>query len=61
MKIPRFEEKTLGFSPQMSISEYEESVRFNDFKNSLKRGANKILDIIDKPENQEQEDDYELE
>lgn len=28
MKIPRFEEKTLDFSPQMSMSEYEESVRF---------------------------------
>ena len=56
MKIPRFKEKSIGYCPSMSSSEYEECVRSIERKNNVKRTLNAILDLIDKPDEKELDD-----
>lgn len=53
MKIPRLKEKGIGHCPSMSALEYEESVRSIKRRNKAKRTLNVILDLIDKPDENE--------
>lgn len=53
MKIPRFKEKGIGHCPSMSALEYEESVRSIKRRNKAKRTFNAIIDLIDKPDENE--------
>ena len=50
MNLPRFKEEEIGFSSALTMSEYEESKRYAERKNSVKRMFNKLLDMIDKPD-----------
>lgn len=53
MKIPRFKEKGIGHCPSISALEYEESVRSIKRRNKAKRTFNAIIDLIDKPDENE--------
>ena len=53
VKIPRFKEKGIGHCPSMSALEYEESVRSIKRRNKAKRTFNAIIDLIDKPDENE--------
>lgn len=62
MKLPRFKEKSVGFSSQLSASENEAHRQSVERSNAMKRTFNKILDNIDKPthDSQETEKDEQL-